>query len=196
MADAGVWRNNLEILKRRLPPAKECVALDVALKFQLRIQAEGVHVAKIIDLYGMVDNQLGGEQWIDSFRTAAHALHSLAHGGEIDDCGHSREVLQEDPRGHESNLFFRSTRPPVRQRPDVLGMDKPAILAAQQILQKNTQRKRQFRQVGDALLFKKLEAMNIERLGAHAQFVASPERIARVDGHPDSPFAVVRSSLS
>ena len=75
-------------------------------------------------------------------------------------------------------------------------MDKPAILAAQQILQKNTQRKRQFRQVGDALLFKKLEAMNIERLGAHAQFVASPERIARVDGHPDSPFAVVRSSLS
>ncbi len=75
-------------------------------------------------------------------------------------------------------------------------MDEAAILAAQQILQKDAQRKGELRQVGGALLFKELEAVNLESLSADVEFVACAERIARVDGHPDSPFAVIRSSLS
>jgi len=74
-------------------------------------------------------------------------------------------------------------------------MDEPAILAAQQVLQKNAQGKGQLCQVGDALLFQKFEAVNVEGLSAHAQFVACAERIARVDRHPDSPFAVNRNPL-
>ena len=94
MADAGVRRNDFEILKCCLPPSQKRVAFDVTLKLQLCIQAEGVDVAKIIDLHGMVDNQFGREQRIDALRTASHALHCLTHGGEIDDRRHSREVLQ------------------------------------------------------------------------------------------------------
>ena len=37
VADSGVWWNDFEVLKRRLPPAQERVALDVTLKLQLRI---------------------------------------------------------------------------------------------------------------------------------------------------------------
>jgi len=87
----------------------------------------------------MVDDQLGREERIDSLRVAAHALHGFTHGGEIDDRRYPREVLQQDACGHERDLFFRSARPPVCQRADVLGMDKAAILAAQEVLQKDAQ---------------------------------------------------------
>ena len=139
VADARVWWNDFEILKRRLPPAQERVALDVTLKLQLRIQAERVDVSKIIHLHRMVDDQLGREQRIDSLRVPAHALHGFTHGGEIDDCGYACEILQEDSRRHECDLFFRSTGPPVGKRADVLSMDEAAILAAQEILQKDAQ---------------------------------------------------------
>src|SRR6202035_4475458 len=46
MADPRVWRNHLEIVKRRLAPAQEGIALDVTLKFQFGIQAEGVSVSE------------------------------------------------------------------------------------------------------------------------------------------------------
>ena len=139
MADSGVRRNDLEILKGCLSPAQEHVALHVALKLKFRVQAERIHVAKIIHLHGMINDQLSGEQRVDSLRAAPHALHRFSHGGEVDDRRHASKVLQQDARGHKSNLFFRSPGSPARQRPNVLGMDKPAILAANQILQKYAQ---------------------------------------------------------
>ena len=42
MADAGVWRDDFEILKGGLAPAEKGVALDVALKFEFGVQAEGI----------------------------------------------------------------------------------------------------------------------------------------------------------
>src|SRR5258705_8870662 len=127
------------LFRSRLPPAQERVALDVTLKLQLRIQAERVDVPKIIDLHGMVDDQFGREQRIDSLRIPAHALHGLTHSGEIDDRGYACEVLQEHACRHECDLFFRSTGPPVCKRTDVLGMDEAAILTAQEILQKDAE---------------------------------------------------------
>ncbi len=67
-------------------------------------------------------------------------------------------------------------------------MNKPAIFATQQIFQKDAEGKRKFRQVRDALLFKKFKAVNIEGLSANVQLVASAERIARVDGHSLQSF--------
>ncbi len=139
MANAGIRRNDFEILKRGLSPSEKRVALDVALKLQLSVQPESVDAAKIVDLHGMIDDQLGREQRIDSLRAPAHALHCFSHGGQVHNRRDAGEVLQQHTRGHEGNLFFRSPGPPACQRADVLGMDKTAILAAQQILQKYAQ---------------------------------------------------------
>ena len=56
VANSSVRRHNFEILKRGLSPAQKSVPLDVALKFQLGIQAEGVDVAKAVHLHRMVDD--------------------------------------------------------------------------------------------------------------------------------------------
>ena len=56
MADTRVRRNNFEILESGLSPAQKSVALHVALKFQLGIQGEGVDVAEIVHLDGVVDD--------------------------------------------------------------------------------------------------------------------------------------------
>jgi hypothetical protein len=37
--------------------------------------------------------------------------------------------------------------------------------------------------------------VNVEALGADIEFVARTERIARVDGHSNGPFAMVHSPL-
>ena len=56
--DAGVGRHGAEILERRLAPAEERVALLVALEFEQRVQLEGVVGAEVVDLHGVVDDQI------------------------------------------------------------------------------------------------------------------------------------------
>ena len=128
----------------------------------------------------MVDDQFGGEERIDALGIAAHALHGFAHGGEIDDRGNAGEILQQNARGHEGNFFFRSAGPPACQRANVFGMNETAVFAAQQIFEQNAQGKGQLGEVGEALFFKKFQAVNFEGLRADVQLVACAEGIARV----------------
>jgi hypothetical protein len=74
-------------------------------------------------------------------------------------------------------------------------MHEAAVFAAEQILQKNTQSEWELLQAANSLLFEKFEPVNIKGLGADVQLVACAERIARINGHPDGPFAMVRSPL-
>ena len=46
VADAGAGRHDAEIVERGLAPAQECVALAVALVFQLDVLLEGAGPAK------------------------------------------------------------------------------------------------------------------------------------------------------
>jgi len=57
-------------------------------------------------------------------------------------------------------------------------------------------REKEVSQFGDALLFKKFKAVNIEALSANVQLVASAERIAALMAILYSPFALLRSPLS
>jgi len=74
-------------------------------------------------------------------------------------------------------------------------MNEAAVFAAQQVLKKNAQGKRQRGQVAHALFFEGLQAMNIESLRANAEPVARLERIACGDGHPRRPFWSVTNFL-
>src|SRR5882672_119750 len=55
VTNPSIRRHHLEIVERRLAPAQEGIALDVALKFQFGIQAKGVSVSEDVNLHGMID---------------------------------------------------------------------------------------------------------------------------------------------
>ncbi len=92
----------------------------------------------------MVDDEFDRLERIDLLRVAAEAYDAVAHGREIDDGGNPGEVLQQDARGRERNLFLLGGLDvPVRHRLDVVGIDEPAVLAAEQVLEKDLERVRQ-----------------------------------------------------
>src|SRR5260370_35760779 len=115
MADTGVGRNDFEILESGWTPAEEGVALDVALKFQFGVEAKSVGIAEFVDLDGVVDNQLGGEEWIDARGIAAHTLDGFAHGGGIDDGGNAGEIREQDGRRDERGFVFRGVGGPTTE---------------------------------------------------------------------------------
>ena len=98
MDDAGVGRDDLEVVERALSPAQERVALAVALELELGVALEGRRGAEHVDLYGVVDDELRGDQRVDLVGVAAHVPHRVAHRGQVDDGGHAGEVLHEHAR--------------------------------------------------------------------------------------------------
>ncbi len=139
--DAGVRRYHGEIAKGGLAPAQESVALVVARKFDLVVARQGLRVAVFIHLHRMVDDQFRRQERIDAGRIAARALGSGAHGSQIHDRGHAGEILHDHPCWHERDLACRlGLRLPARHRLDLLAGDRCAVLAPQQVLEKNLQR--------------------------------------------------------
>ena len=111
VANAGVRRDDFEILKTFLAPAEEGVALDIALHFEVGVEGEGAGDAEFVHLHGMVDHQFGGQQRIDFFGIAAEVAHRVAHGGEIDHGRDAGEILQQNASGHEGDFFFGGAWP-------------------------------------------------------------------------------------
>jgi hypothetical protein len=93
MDDPGIGRDDAEVAKRLLAPAQERVALAVARELELDVPAERVGGAEVVDLHGVIDDQVRGLQRVDARRIAAERAHRVAHRGEIDDRGHAGEVL-------------------------------------------------------------------------------------------------------
>src|SRR5260370_8680781 len=177
MADTGVGRNDFEILESGWTPAEEGVALDVALKFQFGVEAKSVGIAEFVDLDGVVDNQLGGEEWIDARGIAAHTLDGFAHGGEIDDGGNAGEILEQDARGHEGDFFLRGVGSPASEGANVLGADEAAIFAAQKIFEENAEGERELGERVDAVLFQLFKAANFKGLRAPARLCSLSQRL-------------------
>ena len=169
MADAGVRRDDLEILQGLLSPAQEGVALDVALHFETGVEGESVRGAEFVHLHGMVDDQLGGEQGIDFLRIAAELADGVAHGGEVDDGGHAGEILQQHARGHEGNFFFAVGGVPGSQGGNVVGVDEAVVFVAKQVFEKHFQRKRQARDIADAGFRERVQAIDFKGIIADAQ---------------------------
>ena len=179
MADAGVRRNDFEILEALLAPAEERVALDIALHFQVGVEGEGVRGAEFVHLHGMVDHQFGGKQRIDFFRIAAEASDGVAHGGEIHHGGHAREILQQDARGHEGDFFFGGAsgarRIPAGQRANIVRVDEAVVFMAQKIFEQNLQRKGKARDVADAGALERVQAVDFKGVAADAKRGAGGE---------------------
>src|SRR5207249_10014317 len=91
--DSGPRWDDLEVAERGLPPAQEGVALAVPLELELDVAAEGADGAELVDLHGVVDHELGGDQRVDPRRISTEVGHRVTHGGEVDDGRDPGEVL-------------------------------------------------------------------------------------------------------
>ncbi len=138
MADSHAGRDGGEVAKCGLAPLEEGVALAVALELEERVGLVGGGRAVLVDLDGVVDDELGGGEGIDALGIAAERLDGVAHGGEIDDGGHAGEILHKDAGRHvgdfAAGLGFCV---PVGEEFNVGGGDVDSVFAAQQIFKQD-----------------------------------------------------------
>ncbi len=143
MDDPGAGRHDPEAAERRLGPAEQLVALAVALVLPLDVQGERPGRPEGVDLDGVIDHQVGRDEWVDPGRVPAQVGHRVAHDRQVDDGRDTRQVLEDHPAGHERQLGLAGTaRPPGGERLDVLGPDDPAAGLAQDVLEQDLDRHR------------------------------------------------------
>ena len=147
--DPGVRRDDAEVVEGALAPAQERVALAVPLELALGVLEHGQAGAELVDLHGVVDDELGRDLRVDRRRIAAQGDHRLAHRGEVDDRGHAREVLEEDARRAERDLVLRlGLGVPLGDGTHLLGAAVAQRLRAEDVLEQDAKRVRKPRDIG------------------------------------------------
>ena len=96
--DAGPRRHDAQVAEGGLGPAQELVALAVALVLALDVEGERAGRPELVDLDGVVDDEVGRDERVDLRRVAAELGHRVAHRREVDDGRDAGEVLEEDAR--------------------------------------------------------------------------------------------------
>ena len=179
MHDAGVGRDDAEVLEGVLAPAQEHVPLAVARELELRVQLERVRLREVVDLHGMIDDELDGLQRVDPLRIAAEPDDAVAHRGEVDDRRHAGEVLKEHARRHERDFLLQvGRRIPGRQRPDRVRLDELAVFATEQVLEQDLLRVREARNGRESGLLERRQAEDRETLAADFECGPCVEGIA------------------
>ena len=176
MADAGRRRDDAEVVERGLAPAQEAVALLVSLVVAVGVDVEGAVGAEGVDLDRVVDHEVDGDARVDPGGVAAEVVHRVAHRGEVDDGGHAGEVLHQHAGGLEGDLVGGlGLRVPARDRLDVVGGDRLAVLEPQDVLEQHLQR---IRQPGDVeLLLQRVEPVDLVGLARDLELVACSEAV-------------------
>ena len=134
--DAGPRRDDLEVSKCLLAPLEERVALAVAGELELDVLLERTWRPKVVDLNGVIDDQLGQLQRVHGIGVAAQLHDAVPHRSQVDDGWHTGKVLEQDARRHEGNLSGR-TRGPSCETLDIIRGDEPAVLAAEHVLEQD-----------------------------------------------------------
>ena len=171
--DAGARRDDAEVGQCPLPPAQELVALGVALVLTLLVALQGAGQAEGVDLHGVVDDHLSGVEGVDDLGVAAEVGDRLTHGGQVDDAGHTREVLHDDAgRGELDLRVGLSGRVPGGQGAHVVSGDVGAVLSAQQVLGKHLEAVGQTLYAGDGV-----EAVDLVTAAVHVEDGAGVEGV-------------------
>ena len=143
MDDPGPGRHHAQVAEGGLRPAQELVALAVALVFAADVEGERGGRPELVDLDGVVDDEVGRHERVDLARVATEVGHRVAHDREVDDGGDAGEVLEHDPGRHERDVRLgRDTRSPGAQPLDVLASDDATAGVAQDVLEQDLDRDR------------------------------------------------------
>ncbi len=139
--DAEARRHHAEGVEGLHAPLHELVALLVALELQLHVQVQRLLGAEVVHHDGVVHHQVHGHQRLDGLGLLAQPGGRAAHGGQVGQQRHAREILQHHARYHEGNLVHAlGLGLPVRQLLHMLARHLVAIAVAQHGLQHDAQR--------------------------------------------------------
>ena len=173
--DARARGHDPQVRERGLRPAQQLVALRVALVLPVDVERERAGRAVLVDLDGVVDDQVRGHQRVDARGVAAEGRHRVAHRGEVHDRGHAREVLEDDARGQERHLgLARAARAPRGQGPHVVLGDDVAARMPEHVLEQDLDRHRGPVEVRET---RPVEAVDDQVAVADAQRRARRERV-------------------
>ncbi len=130
--DTDAWGDDAKGLESLLAPLKEFVAFAVTFKFVLHIEHEGLLGAVDVDLDGVINDEIDGDERFNELRIFFEPSDGIAHSSEIDEKGYASEVLQNDARDGEGN-FFRGGffGIPASKIFDVAGTSRKAIAVAE-----------------------------------------------------------------
>ena len=106
MAYSGVRRHDPEIVETLLSPLQERISFLVSLVLFGNIFFQGIHRTVIINLNGVVDNQIYRNQRIDFHGIFTKIFYCIPHGGQIHHCRHTGEILHQNP-GRMKRNFHR-----------------------------------------------------------------------------------------
>ena len=142
-------------------PFQEFIALAIALELALGVVEQSEAGAEVVHLHRMVDDQIDRDQGIDLGGVAAHAGHGVAQRRQIDDRRDAGEILHDDARRLEWHLFALGlARLPIGQGDDVILGDLEAVALSQRRLEQHFDRVGQARDVGDAALLQRAQAIH------------------------------------
>ena len=129
--DADAGRDDAKTVERLHAPFEELVARQVARELDLHVALQGVAAARVIDLHGVIDDQIDRHERFDHFRVLAERGDRGAHGRQIDQERHAGEVLQDDARDHERHFpaALRGRLPVGERAHVVLGDALPVVIA-------------------------------------------------------------------
>ncbi len=137
--DAGRGRDDRQPVERLLAEAEERVTLAVALELELGVPSHRASRRERVHLHRVIDDEVRGQLRVDTRGIAAEVAHRVAHGDEVDDGRHPREVLVEHARRREAQLAGRL----VRGHPAGHGLHVCLGAGAQRVLEQDAQRERQ-----------------------------------------------------
>ena len=133
--DAGSWRYNAEVGEVLSTPAKELVALFVALVLNFNVLFQCIGGAEGLNDDGVVNNHLGWVERVDLIRGTTQGRDRLTHGGKVNNARNAGEVLHEHACWGELDFgVWLRFRVPVCQGVDVVLGYVLAVLIAQQVL--------------------------------------------------------------
>ena len=104
VADALSGRDDLDVVERVARPLEEGEALAVARGLDGEVVGRRAVAARLVGADGVVDDERAGDARVHALGVSPALDHGVAHGREVDEHRHAREVLEQHARGHELDL--------------------------------------------------------------------------------------------
>ncbi len=105
MDDADTGGNDLKSVECLLAPFEKLVAFAVTLELNEEVEVKGFLGAGVIDLDGVIHNEIDRDQWFDELGVLAEFTDGIAHGGEVDKEGDAGEILEDDACDGEGDFL-------------------------------------------------------------------------------------------
>lgn len=104
MDNTSSRRDDSQVLEGLGSPLKELEALLITFHFELLVDVQSRSGSKLIDLNGVINNQIDRDSGVDQVGISAQSLGGISHGRQIDDSRDSSEILKNDTSRLELNL--------------------------------------------------------------------------------------------